>query len=180
MRSHEEVPNVATMTETQMRAVSETLFQVWNTHDVEGILEHLTDDVVWAEPTLEEPARGKEAVAADLKDTFTAFPDLRLLEDFQLFPSVEQQASVATWTLMATMTGPSQVAGVPPTGKSVRISGTTISRFRDGLISEYTTHYDSLNFMQQVGLLPKTNGLPFKAVVMADILAGKAKQVLHR
>lgn len=171
---------MATMTEGEMRAVSEAMFQAWNLHDVEGILEHLTDDVVWSEPTLEESARGKEATAAGLKDTFTAFPDLRfLVEGFHLFPSVEQQACVATWTLMATMTGPSQVVGVPPTGKSVSISGTNLSRFRDGLISEYTTHYDSLDLMQQLGLLPATNGLPFKAVVMADVLAGKAKQALH-
>lgn len=169
------------MTEAQMHAVSEAMFRAWNDHDIEAILAHLADDVVWSEPSLDEPARGKPAVAADLKDTFTTFPDLQLPEEgYQIFPSADLEASVATWTLTATMTGFSKAAGVPATGNSVRISGTVLTRFREGLISEYTTYYDMLDFMQQLGLLPKSNGLGFKAVVMADVFAGKALKALHR
>ena len=40
-------------------------------------------------------------------------------------------------------------------------------------------YYDTLGMMQQLGFLPETTGLGFKAVVLADILAGKAKKVLH-
>jgi hypothetical protein len=40
--------------------------------------------------------------------------------------------------------------------------------------------YDALDFMQQNGLLPKSDGMGFKAVVMADVLAGKAKKALGR
>lgn len=168
-------------TEAQIRVVAEAVFRAWNDHDVEAILAHLADDVVWSEPSLDEPTRGKLAVAADLKDTFTTFPDLHFpVEGYQVFPSADQEASVGTWTLTATMTGSSKRVGVPATGKSVLISGTVLTRFSEGLISEYTTYYDMLDFMQQLGLLPKSNGLGFKAVVMADLVAGKALKALHR
>ncbi len=34
--------------------------------------------------------------------------------------------------------------------------------------------------MQQMGLLPKANGFGFKALVLADVMAGKAMKVLQR
>ena len=34
--------------------------------------------------------------------------------------------------------------------------------------------YDGLDFMQQVGALPRAEGIGFKALVLTDILAGKA------
>jgi hypothetical protein len=62
----------------------------------------------------------------------------------------------------------------------VRVVGSTICRIRDGAVSSWTTTYDALDFLQQNGLLPRSDGVGFKAVVMADLLAGKAMKVLHR
>ncbi len=168
------------VSEAKIIDVAEAMFRAYNDHDVDSILEHLTDDVVWAEPSIEEPLRGKDAVAADLKETFTAFPDMHFRpEDFHVFPSEEKSASIVAWTMTASMTG-GPAAGLPATGKSVKISGTTYSRFRGELICEYTTVYDSLDMLQQLGMLPKTSGLPFKALVMADVMAGKAVQAIRR
>jgi len=158
-----------------MRDVSEALFKAWNNHDPRAIVDHLTDDVAWIDPTLEQPVRGKEAVTAHLKDTFEAFPDMHLFEDdYTLFTNTEEAATVITWTFQGTMTGPSKEAGIPATGKQVTISGTTINRFKDGLVNEYAIVYDGLDFMQQLGALPRAEGIGFKALVMTDILAGKA------
>jgi hypothetical protein len=77
------------------------------------------------------------------------------------------------------MTGPME-NGVPATGRSIQMSGANLARFRDGLISEYSLYYDSLAMMQQLGLLPKSTGIGFKAIVMADVVAGKARKVLQR
>ena len=114
-------------------------------------------------------------VTAHLKDTFEAFPDMHLFEDdYTLFTNTEEAATVITWTFQGTMTGPSKEAGIPATGKQVTISGTTINRFSNGLVSEYAIVYDGLDFMQQLGALPRAEGIGFKALVMTDILAGKA------
>ena len=161
------------MTKAQHQAVTDALFKAWNDHDVEGILEHMTDDVVWMDPTIEKSAKGKEAVTAHLKDNFTSFPDMRFLrEDLHLYLTDDDASSIATWTLKGTNTGPSKETGLPATGKEVTISGTVLSRFRDGLISEYVIVYDALDFMQQLGALP--DGMGLKALVMFDVMAGKA------
>ena len=168
------------LTEAQMRALADELLDAYNRHDVDALLPHYTDDVVWTEPTLPAPAHGKREVAAALKDTFTAFPDLHVSTDeFALYPDVDGQSAVVTWALTGTMTG-SMSNGVPATGRSVAMNGANVARFRDGRICEYTFHYDSLAMMQQLGLLPKSTGIGFKAIVMADVAAGKARKVLQR
>lgn len=167
------------MTESAIRAHEEALIRAWNAHDVDGILEHLTDDVVWIQPMQATPLRGKEAVAADLKESFTAFPDMHLpVEDVQVVTSLDPPFYVATWTATATMTGAAK--GLPATGATIRFSGTTVCRFRDGLISEYHQTYDALDVMQQLGVLPKTEGVGFKAVAMVNLMLGRAKKALHR
>ena len=168
-------------TEARMREVADATYQGWNDHDIDTIVEYLTDDIVWKDPSLTEPLHGKEAVAADLKDTFAAFPDLRFKEeDFHTFCDTTQGLCVVTWTLMGTMTGSFQTTGLPATGRPVRASGVLVNRFRDGLVAEYTSYFDSLDFMQQLGLLPKTDGLAFKGLVIADALALKAEELAGR
>lgn len=168
------------LTEAQMRAVGKEMLEAWNRHDIEAILERLQEDVLWTDPSLEAPVHGKEAVRASLKDTFTAFPDFHVpTEDFQVYADAKIQSAVSTWTFSGTMTGPLDM-GVPATGRSVRIRGAAQSRYRDGLISEYTQYFDSYELMQQMGLLPKATGLAFKALVMAEVIAGKATKVLQR
>lgn len=168
------------LTEAQMRAAAEKLLDEWNRHDIEAILEHLHPEVVWTDPTLEAPVRGKEAVRKELKNTFTAFPDFHVpAEDFEVYLDAKTQTGVSTWTFAGTMTGPLDI-GVPATGKSVRIRGANQSRYRDGLISEYTQYYDTYELMQQMGMLPKATSLGFKALVLADVMAGKAMKVLQR
>jgi steroid delta-isomerase-like uncharacterized protein len=163
------------LTEARLRAIAKDLFDAWNAHDPEAIAEQLTDDVAWMEPILDAPIHGKEAVVAHLRDTFTAYPDLRLLEDeFMVFPDPAQEATTSVWTVTGTNTGASKETGLPATGKSVRFSGANFARMRDDKISEYVLFYDGLDLMQQVGALPRSDGVGFKALVMADLMIGRA------
>jgi hypothetical protein len=77
------------------------------------------------------------------------------------------------------MTGPLDI-GVPATGRSVRLRGANQVRYRDGLITEFTQYMDTYELMEQLGMVPKANGIAFKALVMADVMAGKALKVLQR
>jgi steroid delta-isomerase-like uncharacterized protein len=172
--------NDADLSEAQMRTMAEEMLADYNRHDVDAVVAHLADDVVWTEPDLLAPAHGRPAVAAALRDTFTAFPDLRVdPAAFRFYCDVEDQSGVVTWSLVGTMTGP-MPNGVPATGRRLQMSGANLVRLRDGLISDYTFYYDSLGSMQQLGLLPRSTGLGFKAIVMADVMATKARQVLQR
>jgi steroid delta-isomerase-like uncharacterized protein len=168
------------LTETEIRAVAARMLEAWNAHDIEAILAQLHDDVVWTDPTLTEPAQGKEAVRKELKNNFTAFPDFHLpTEDFEVYVDATTQTGLAIWSFTGTMTGPLDT-GVPATGRSVRIRGANQSRYRDGLISEFTQFYDTYDLMEQMGMVPRANGFAFKALVLADVMAGRAKKVLQR
>jgi steroid delta-isomerase-like uncharacterized protein len=166
------------MTKAQLRTIADEMFKAWNDHDVQAILDHLSDDVVYTDPGLDEPARGKAAVRAHIEDTFSSFPDLALVEeDYHLFTGEDPSTAVTTWTLNATMTGSALETGIPATGKAVTLSGTNLIRFEDGLIREYVLVYDALYLLQQLGVMPKSDGLGFKAIVLADVLVGRAEGV---
>lgn len=45
--------------------------------------------------------------------------------------------------------------GIPPTGKSVNVDGVTIVRMQNGKIAEERDFIDNLEFMQQLGLIPR-------------------------
>lgn len=168
------------LTEAEIRAVAVRMLEAWNTHSVDAILENLHSDVRWTDPTLPEPVYGKEAVRKELNNVFTAFPDFHLpVEDFEVYVDTEGQSGASTWSFTGTMTGPLDI-GVPATGRSVRVRGANQVRYRDGLISEFTQFYDSYELMEQLGMVPKATGLAFKALVLADVMAGKARKALQR
>jgi len=168
------------LTEAEIRSIATRVLEAWNAHDVEAILEHIHPDIVWANPTLPQPVHGKEAVSKELRNTFTAFPDFHVpSDDFQLYVDTAGQTAASTWTFTGTMTGRLDT-GVPPTGRSVRMRGADQARYRDGLISEFTQFFDSYELMEQLGMVPKATGLVFKAIVLADVMAGRARKVLQR
>ena len=168
------------LTETEIRAVASRVLEAWNAHDIEAILENVHPDIVWTNPTLPEPVHGKEAVRKELKNTFTAFPDFHVpSDDFHVYVDTDAQTAASTWTFTGTMTGPLDT-GVPATGRPVRLRGADEARYRDGLISEFAQFFDSYELMEQMGMVPRATGLVFKAIVLADVMAGKAMKVLQR
>src|SRR4030095_14508532 len=52
----------------------------WNRHDVDAILDNVTDDFIYDErpATMDRPLQGRRAFRAYLERPFTAFPDLRI------------------------------------------------------------------------------------------------------
>jgi steroid delta-isomerase-like uncharacterized protein len=142
----------------------------------------VTDGVIYEDPGFEKPAHGKAEMAARLRAIFTAFPDIHFPEDLaHVHTNVEDGECVLTWTFTATMTGAlEQPEGrMPATGRAVKVSGATFNRFSGDLLSHFTMYYDSLDMMQQLGFLPESTGIGFKAIMLADYLAGRAKKVLH-
>jgi predicted ester cyclase len=45
--------------------------------------------------------------------------------------------------------------GIPPTNKDVELDGVTLVRMQDGKIAEEQDFFDNLEFMQQLGLIPR-------------------------
>lgn len=60
---------------------------------------------------------------------------------------------VKQWNFKGTHTG--NFFGIPATGKTVSLDGTTMVRMSNGKIAEERDFYDNMDFMQQLGLIPK-------------------------
>jgi predicted ester cyclase len=59
------------------------------------------------------------------------------------------------WSGSGTHTG--QLMNIPPTGKSVRITGMDILKLENGKIKERWAEIDALGLMQQLGVIPSGN-----------------------
>lgn len=166
------------MTKAEMTAALQAFIQGWNDHDVDAIMARAADDVVWENPASAGPVHGKEAAAADVTATFATFPDLHFpMEDFRIFTTDDPNVCFTTWTITGTMTGP--LAGMAATGKPARIRGVCVYTFRDGLIAEHTIVFDSLDFVQQLGLIPREEDFSYKALAQLQRLATKTRKVFH-
>ena len=60
---------------------------------------------------------------------------------------------VKYWQFKGKHTGP--FFGILATGKDVDVSGVTIAKMKDGKIAEEQDFMDNLEFMQQLGLIPR-------------------------
>ena len=61
---------------------------------------------------------------------------------------------VVRWTGSGTHTG--TVNGIPPTGRAVRVDAITIHRMKDAKIAETWEVWDTLGFLQQIGVIPQS------------------------
>ena len=79
----------------------------------------------------------------------TAFPDIHFTVDDQ----VAEGEKVATrWTV--TGTHQAEFAGIPATGKPVRLTAINIHLVADGKIQEGWVNWDARGMMQQLGVIP--------------------------
>jgi len=82
-----------------------------------------------------------------------AMPDIHLTIQDQIFAG---DKVVHRWSLTGTDTG--GVMGMPPSGKTLTFTGTTIARMQDGKIAERWANVDELGLLQQLGVVPPPPG----------------------
>jgi predicted ester cyclase len=80
---------------------------------------------------------------------FAAFPDFQVHLDDLL---AEGDKLVTRWTGTGTHRG--ELMGIPPTGKSVSVTGMAIDRFENGQSVEHWEVFDQMGLMQQLGVVP--------------------------
>ena len=112
--------------------------------------EIFSPDFTWHEAHLPPLPQGPESIKTFATVLRGAFPDLHLnLEDIV----AEGDRVVNRWTFQGTHQG--EFYGVPPTGRTVSISGIDIWRVRDGKIVENQQVVDNLGLLQQLGAIPQ-------------------------
>jgi steroid delta-isomerase-like uncharacterized protein len=132
--------------------------EVWNQHRLDVIEELFAPEHVYHDPVLGELA-GLEGVRRKCSTYLDAFPDGNVTCDAIL---AEGELVALVWGYVATHTG--EMLGIAPTGRRARAQGVHLCRIRDGRIVESTVMWNSLNFLQQLGLVkvlsPVTSGSP--------------------
>ena len=66
--------------------VARQVWDAWNAHDVDSVLQNLDEKHVWDSDTLPTPVVGRDSYRQAMQMYLTAFPDLRFSVD-QMLPS---------------------------------------------------------------------------------------------
>jgi len=121
----------------------------WSLHDVEKLLSLCTDDCVYEDVTMGALNRGKAEVKAFADAVFAAFPDFKvqLMSGF----TADNWAG-AEWTMSGTHRG--DLPGMPATGKSFSVRGSTVCELQAGKIKRNPDYWDMVTFLKQTGLMP--------------------------
>jgi steroid delta-isomerase-like uncharacterized protein len=125
--------------------------EAWNSQDLDAIVAMHAPDMVFANHTAGESARGEE-VRPHIASIFESWPDLRF-ETRRLY--VREGLVVQEWTATATHSQTMRRGDLeaPPTGREVRWDGIDSIPFEDGLVKRKDVYSDSVSILRQVGLI---------------------------
>ena len=133
-------------------AIAEKFFNaVWNRGDFSVLdtlisPEAIDHSTVGGKPKTEKGSASFQAIVSMFR---SGMPDIRLTIDDEIYTG---DRVVHRWTLVGTDTG--GMMGMPPSGKQLTFTGTTIVRMQDGMIVERWANVDELGLLQQLGMAP--------------------------
>ena len=107
---------------------------------------YVDDAVVHAVPEV----KGKANARAYYENYVTGFSNRKFIVK-EIF--ADGYRLVKHWEFKGKHTG--TFFGIPATGKDIDVFGVTIAKMRDGKIAEEQDFMDNLEFMQQLGLMPR-------------------------
>jgi steroid delta-isomerase-like uncharacterized protein len=126
---------------------------VMSGHDPGAVGELVDDAVKIHHPALPPNASGVNIIASLLKTFRDAFPDLR----YNVDDVIAEDAKVAAqWTARGTHSGVLQFPGkppIPPTGRTVMVTGTDVFKLRNARIAEVWINSDVFGLMEQIGVI---------------------------
>ncbi len=122
--------------------------EVWGRGDAAAVDALFAADVVDHNAFPGQPP-GVEGVKQIVALFRAAFPDLQITNEEIL---ADGDRAVLRWNAQGTHQG--ELAGIPATGKRVRMTGIDILRIADGKVVERWGEYNSLELMQQLGVIP--------------------------
>src|SRR5271169_4794345 len=121
--------------------------EVWNEGRIQTVHDLLAPNAVGRGQTgPQAEIHGPQDFVPFVRQIRGAFPDIQV-EFEDAFGAGDKV--VARWS--ASMTHRGDGLGVPATGKSVRITGTTIARILNGQIIEGWDNWDQLAMLEQIG-----------------------------
>ena len=134
------------LTIEEAKLLCERVEVMYNNANEVTVKETLDSTFVLYSPLFPMPARGIDAFAYNIKSNLRSFPDFKLTID-SFF--VKDDNIYSFWTKKGTNTGP--LGRMPTTGKTINISGFSISKVKEGKIIEEHNYWNVLEFYTQLG-----------------------------
>jgi steroid delta-isomerase-like uncharacterized protein len=128
------------------KSIANRFAQAWTAGCLHVVDELADPDIVVSYPIPPEPMRGRQQFKAFLTGLFAGLPDAEVTVDEML---AEGDKVACRWTMNGTHKG--TLFDIPPTGRSVQISGFTFYRIADGKVIEETGMGNTFGLMQQLG-----------------------------
>lgn len=128
--------------------------EAWNALDADAVAQMCSAGVTWIDPSLQEPARGREGVRSFVRTTAEVFPDFRIEDTGPHHISAAESKVLSPYRMTGTMLGGSKAVNFAPTGARISVTGVDEWTFRDGLLYELRTYYDAMDVARQLGILP--------------------------
>ena len=141
------------MSEENKAVVRRFLEEVWNNGNLDVIDELISEDHVNHDPAQAGSPGGREGMRAFVQMYRSAYPDTHI-EMGELV--AEGDLVAGPWTATGTHRG--ELMGIPPTGRSITVTGMGMDRVRNGQIVESWANYDSLGMLTQIGAIPAPEG----------------------
>jgi steroid delta-isomerase-like uncharacterized protein len=145
----------------------------WNACDTGAIAELITEDIVWADPAMAQPARSVAEVQEFMRVSFRAFPDLHFGEPDPPAVAVAGDVIFWAWNMQGTHRGPLEPPGFAPTGRRMQIDGVDQWTMRDGRIALYRAFYDMNDVARQLGIVPAPGSAPERGMVALQRLQAR-------
>ena len=144
----------------------------WNGCDTDAMAELITDDIVWADPAMPEPARGIPAVQEFMRASFRAFPDLHFGEPDPPAMAVNGDLVLWAWYMEGTNRGP-RSARLRSHRAQDAGRGRRPWTMRDGRIARYRAFYDMNDLARQLGIVPPPGSRAERAMVALQRLQAR-------
>jgi steroid delta-isomerase-like uncharacterized protein len=122
--------------------------QLWDNWNISVADDLFTTDYVLHLPG--SPPINRDGAKQIVAMFSAAFPDLKHTVDEMVS---EGDTVAARWTVRGTHQGAFQ--GIPPAGKQIVLSGTTVHHMANGRIAETWLSMDNLDLLQQLGAIPR-------------------------
>jgi steroid delta-isomerase-like uncharacterized protein len=133
------------------KAIVQRFWKVWEEGNIDLVDELLAADHVNHNPATPDQPAGAEGVREVVNMFRSAMPDLKVVIEDMI---AEGDKVVVRYTLEGTHEG--DLFGVPPTGRRLSIKSIAVERVSEGKLREHWRITDSLDMMQQLGVVPES------------------------
>lgn len=152
-----------------------------NAHDVDGLVELCSDDVIWQDPAAPHTLRGREDVRwFHQRVMFAALPDVQIELIDGPFIAPDGFGVAVRLRIEGTMSGALIPPGFAPTGGRLTFETAEFSRLRGGLLSEHVVVLDMLDLARQIGAMPAADSVAGRVGVWLQHAAAFCSRLRER